>query len=296
MSSIIDSDLSLTVRPLGKSLGAEVQGIDFSKPLSVAARKQIEEAWTQHLVLRFRGMPALSADDLITFSKNFGKLDVRPIGSSDKNPYFEVDKPEITIISNVVVAGKPIGGLGAYEAVWHSDMTYVELPPKASCLYAIEIPPSGGNTYFVNMYEAYETLTDDLKNRITSLSCVHDASRNSAGELRKGFVDIDDPTKTVGAHHPLVRMHPVSKKKCLFLGRRRGAYVSGLSLAESEALLDQLWAHATEPRFMWGQEWQLGDLVMWDNRCAMHRREAFDPSTRRLMLRTQISGEPVLQG
>jgi taurine dioxygenase len=296
MSSIIDSDLLLTVRPLGTSLGAEVRGIDFSKPLTTVTLEQIQLAWTKYLVLRFRGMPTLSADDLITFSKNFGKLDARPIGSSDKNPYFDVDKPEITIISNVVVAGKPIGGLGAYEAVWHSDMTYVDLPPKASCLYAIEIPPTGGNTYFVNMYEAYDSLPTDLKNRLTSLSCVHDASRNSAGELRKGFADINDPTKTVGAVHPLVRVHPVSKKPCLFLGRRRGAFVSGLTLVESEALLNELWAHATAPRFMWSQEWEIGDLVMWDNRCAMHRREAFDPTTRRLMLRTQISGEPVLQG
>ena len=296
MSSIIDSSRSLSVRPLNGSLGAEIRGVDFSRPLTATALKQIQEAWTNHLVLRFRGMPTLSADDLIAFSKNFGKLDARPIGSSDKNPYFEVDKPEITIISNVVVAGKPIGGLGAYEAVWHSDMTYVDLPPKASCLYAIEIPPTGGNTYFVNLYEAYETLSDDLKHRLASLSCIHDASRNSAGELRRGFADINDPTMTVGARHPLVRMHPVSKKRCLFLGRRRGAYVNGLSLADSEALLDQLWAHATAPRFMWSQEWELGDLVMWDNRCAMHRREAFDPSTRRLMLRTQISGEAVLQG
>ncbi|MFZ4711135.1 MAG: TauD/TfdA dioxygenase family protein [Zwartia sp.] len=296
MSSTIDSYVPVSVQPLASALGAEIRGIDFSRPLTDAVRKQIEEAWTKHLVLRFRGMPTLSADDLIAFSKNFGKLDARPIGSSDKNPYFEVDKPEITIISNVVVAGKPIGGLGAYEAVWHSDMTYVDLPPKASCLYAIEIPPTGGNTYFVNMYEAYDTLPIQLKNRIASLSCVHDASRNSAGELRKGFAEINDPIKTVGAVHPLVRVHPASNKRCLFLGRRRGAYVSGLSLVDSEALLDELWAHATEPRFMWSQEWQLGDLVMWDNRCAMHRREAFDPSTRRLMLRTQISGEAVLPG
>lgn len=296
MSSTINSTVQVSVQPLPGALGAEIRGVDFSQPLTDAVHKQIEEAWTKHLVLRFRGMPTLSADDLIAFSKNFGKLDARPIGSSDKNPYFEVDKPEITIISNVVVAGKPIGGLGAYEAVWHSDMTYVDLPPKASCLYAIEIPPTGGNTYFVNMYEAYDTLPIELKNRIKSLSCVHDASRNSAGELRRGFADINDPTKTVGAVHPLVRVHPASNKRCLFLGRRRGAYVSGLSLVDSEALLDELWAHATEPRFMWSQEWQLGDLVMWDNRCAMHRREAFDPSTRRLMLRTQISGEAVLQG
>jgi taurine dioxygenase len=144
------------------------------------------------------------------------------------------------------------------------------------------------------MYEAYETLSPELKEKIKNLSCIHDASRNSAGELRKGFKDIDDPTQTVGARHPLVRLHPVSQRQALFLGRRRGAYIPGLSLAESEDLLNQLWAHVTQPKFSWGQQWQLGDMVLWDNRCTMHRREAFDTSSRRLMLRTQISGEKVL--
>jgi taurine dioxygenase len=285
---------SITITPLGGALGANVEGVDFSTPLNHADREALEQAWTDHLVLRFRGVGKLSADDLIKFSKNFGSLDTRPISTSDTNPYFEVDKPEITIISNVLMDGKPIGGLGSYEAVWHSDMTYVDQPPKGSCLYAVEIPPSGGDTYFANMYEAYETLSPELKEKIKNLSCIHDASRNSAGELRKGFKDIDDPTQTVGARHPLVRLHPVSQRQALFLGRRRGAYIPGLSLSESEDLLNQLWAHVTQPKFSWGQQWQLGDMVLWDNRCTMHRREAFDTSSRRLMLRTQISGEKVL--
>lgn len=294
MNQSVASRQSITITPLGGALGANVEGVDFSTPLSHADREALEQAWTDHLVLRFRGVGKLSADDLIKFSKNFGSLDTRPISTSDTNPYFEVDKPEITIISNVLMDGKPIGGLGSYEAVWHSDMTYVDQPPKGSCLYAVEIPPSGGDTYFANMYEAYETLSPELKEKIKNLSCIHDASRNSAGELRKGFKDIDDPTQTVGARHPLVRLHPVSQRQALFLGRRRGAYIPGLSLSESEDLLNQLWAHVTQPKFSWGQQWQLGDMVLWDNRCTMHRREAFDTSSRRLMLRTQISGEKVL--
>jgi taurine dioxygenase len=294
MNQSVASRQSITITPLGGALGANVEGVDFSTPLNHADREALEQAWTDHLVLRFRGVGKLSADDLIKFSKNFGSLDTRPISTSDTNPYFEVDKPEITIISNVLMDGKPIGGLGSYEAVWHSDMTYVDQPPKGSCLYAVEIPPSGGDTYFANMYEAYETLSPELKEKIKNLSCIHDASRNSAGELRKGFKDIDDPTQTVGARHPLVRLHPVSQRQALFLGRRRGAYIPGLSLSESEDLLNQLWAHVTQPKFSWGQQWQLGDMVLWDNRCTMHRREAFDTSSRRLMLRTQISGEKVL--
>jgi taurine dioxygenase len=294
MNQVAASRHSIKITPLDGALGANVEGVDFSTPLSHADREALEKAWTDHLVLRFRGVGKLSADDLILFSKNFGNLDARPISASERNPYFEVDKPEITIISNVLMDGKPIGGLGSYEAVWHSDMTYVDQPPKGSCLYAVELPPSGGDTYFTNMYEAYETLSPELKEKIKNLFCIHDASRNSAGELRKGFKDIDDPTQTVGARHPLVRLHPVSQRQCLFLGRRRGAYISGLSLSESEDLLNQLWAHVTQPKFSWGQQWQLGDMVLWDNRCTMHRREAFDTSSRRLMLRTQISGEKVL--
>ncbi len=294
MNQVAASRHSIKITPLDGALGANVEGVDFSTPLNDADREALEQAWTDHLVLRFRGVGKLSADDLIMFSKNFGNLDVRPISTSETNPYFDVDKPEITIISNVLMDGKPIGGLGAYEAVWHSDMTYVDQPPKGSCLYAVELPPSGGDTYFTNMYDAYETLSPELKEKIKTLFCIHDASRNSAGELRKGFKDIDDPTQTVGARHPLVRLHPVSQRQSLFLGRRRGAYIPGLSLSESEDLLNQLWSHVTQPKFSWGQKWQLGDMVLWDNRCTMHRREAFDTSSRRLMLRTQISGEKVL--
>jgi taurine dioxygenase len=146
------------------------------------------------------------------------------------------------------------------------------------------------------MYEAYETLPDVLKRAIEGKSCIHDSSRNSAGELRQGFQRTTDVTRTPGAVHPLVRLHPVSKRKALFLGRRPGAYIHGLSIEESENLLNAVWAHATQERFAWYQKWRIGDLVMWDNRCVMHRRDAFDESLRRLMHRTQIVGEPVLAG
>jgi taurine dioxygenase len=196
---------------------------------------------------------------------------------------------EITVISNVQVGGKPMGALGDGEAVWHADMTYNEIPPKGACLLAKEVPPTGGNTHFANMFMAYETLPTDLKKRIQGLSCVHDASRNSAGELRLGFVDNTDPRQTMGAVHPLVIAHAETGLPCLMLGRRRNAYIKGLSLEESEALLDQIWEHATQERFTWTQVWSVGDMVMWDNSCTLHKRDSFDPSTRRLMLRTQIA-------
>jgi taurine dioxygenase len=140
------------------------------------------------------------------------------------------------------------------------------------------------------MYLAYETLDPALRERIRDLRCIHDASRNSAGELRLGFVDNSDPRQTVGASHPLVSVHEGSGRRCLLLGRRRNAYIVGMDLADSEALLDRLWAHATRPELTWTQVWKVGDVMMWDNRCTMHRRDAFDPNSRRLMYRTQIAG------
>lgn len=286
---------TISVESSGAALGADVLRVDLSKPLSETEQQIIKQAWADHLVLRFRGQPKLEIEDLVRFSRNFGDLDKAPPASTQLGDDFKWQHPEITVISNVVSNGKPVGDLGSSEAVWHSDMTYNPKPPMGSALYAMEIPPAGGNTQFANMYQAYETLSSELKERIATLRCVHDASRNSAGGLRKGYADNTDPRETVGATHPLVRVHPVTGRKCLFLGRRRKAYVVGLELQESEDLLNVLWQHATQEKFVWTQVWQLGDLILWDNRCTMHRRDSFDPATRRLLYRTQITGDEVLE-
>lgn len=287
---------AIQVLPTDAALGADVIDVDLTQPLSETEQEIIKQAWADHLVLRFRGQAKLEIDDLVRFSKYFGDLDKAPPASTQLGDDFKWLHPEITVISNVVSNGKPVGDLGSSEAVWHSDMTYNPKPPMGSALYAIEIPPVGGNTQFANMYHAYDTLDPQLKERIASLCCIHDASRNSAGGLRKGYVDNADPRETVGATHPLVRVHPVTGNKCLFLGRRRKAYIVGLELEESEELLNALWAHATQEKFVWTQVWQLGDLILWDNRCTMHRRDSFDPQTRRLLFRTQITGEEVISG
>jgi taurine dioxygenase len=135
---------------------------------------------------------------------------------------------------------------------------------------------------------AYETLPAGLKRRIEGLQAVHDATYNSAGAMRKGYQEVTDPRTAPGARHPLVRAHPESGQKSLFLGRRRNSYIVGFALEESERLLDELWRHATQPGFTWRQQWRAGDVVVWDNRCTLHRRDAFDPAARRLMHRTQI--------
>ncbi len=277
----------IDVRPTGAALAADVEGVDLAGPLSAEALAAIKQAWGDHLVLRFRGQ-RLSDDDLMRFSHQFGELDWAPVAAANDAPE---GREYVMVVSNVVENGVAIGQLGAYEAIWHTDMSYIAEPPMASALYSLEAPPSGGDTGFCNMYRALDTLPADLRRAVEGRVCRHDASRNSAGELRRGFVDAADPSQTVGADHPIIRTHPATGRKALFLGRRRNAYLPGLSLADSEATLDALWAHATRDEFTWYQQWRAGDLILWDNRCVMHRRDAFDPATRRVMHRTQIKGD-----
>jgi taurine dioxygenase len=282
--------MALSIRNLDAPLGAEIAGLDVSKPLPQADIDAIETTWRERLVVVMHDQN-LSDPQLIAFSRNFGELD--PPGPNPYGQPFLKDHPELNVISNVVEDGKPVGNLGDGEAVWHADMTYVDVPPKAAMLHALEVPPpeAGGNTHFANMFAAYESLPADLKKAVEGKVAVHDASRNSAGMLRKGYKDVRDVRETVGARHPLVRTDPKTGRKALFLGRRPNAYVVGLEVAESEALLDALWAHATQPRFAMCHEWKVGDLLMWNNLSVLHRRDPFDPKTRRVMHRSQIKGD-----
>ena len=281
--------MAIAIKNLDAPLGAEIAEIDLSKPLTRDDIDAVEAPWRERLVVVFHGQP-LSDLQLIAFSRNFGELD--PPGPNPYGQPFNKEHPELNVISNVVENGKPIGNLGDGEAVWHADMTYVDVPPKAAILHALEVPPpeAGGNTYFANMFAAYESLPADLKKAVEGKFAVHDASRNSAGMLRKGYKEVTDVRETVGAHHPVVRTDPKTGRKALFLGRRPNAYVLGLGVAESEALLDTLWAHATQPRFAMCHEWRVGDLLMWNNLSVLHRRDPFDPKTRRVMHRSQIKG------
>jgi taurine dioxygenase len=282
--------VAVSIRNLGAPLGAEVGGIDLSKPVARDDVETIEGVWRDRLVVVFHEQK-LTDPQLIAFSKYFGELD--PPGPNPYGEPFNKEHPELNVISNVVEDGKPIGNLGDGEAVWHADMTYVEVPPKAAMLHSLEVPPpeAGGNTYFANMFAAYDTLPAELKTAADGRIAVHDASTNSAGMLRKGYRQVTDVRDVVGARHPLVRTEPTTGRKALFLGRRPNAYVSGLPVPESEALLDALWAHATQPRFAMCHEWRVGDLLMWNNLSVLHRRDPFDPKTRRVMHRSQIKGD-----
>lgn len=273
--------------PTGAALGAEIRGIDL-RHVTPADFTAIHQAWLDHSVLLFRGQ-SLTPDDLIAFSRNFGDLDLAPIQETGRR--FVDGKPELYVVSNVTGAdGEPIGSLGAGEAVWHTDMSYLPQPPKASMLYALEIPPSGGMTFFSSMYAAYDRLPEALKARVQGLKVKHDGTYNSGGYVRAGVTPTDDPREAPGTLHPMVVRHPETGRPGLYLGRRRMAWIEGMGLAESDALLDEIWEHATDDAIAWGNDWQVGDLVLWDNRCTMHRRDPFPADSRRVMHRTQVKG------
>ena len=276
------------VVPTGAAVGAEVRGIDFSA-MDESAFAALKGALDKHLIVLIRDQP-LSDDDLVALGRCFGSLE--PPGTSIIGKPFIDGYPDILVISNLLDnAGVPMGNLGAGEATWHTDMSYREKPISVAILHSLEIPPAGGNTYFVNQYMAYESLPADIKARIDGRTLVHDETYNSAGQIRKGFAEVTDPRQTPGARHPIVRTHPDTGRKCLYLGRRRNGYIVGLPIEESEELLDLLWEHATQERFMWGHVWRTGDTLIWDNRCLLHRRDSFDTNARRMMHRVQIQGE-----
>ncbi len=279
---------TIEVVPSGAALGADIVGLNVRADVNEAIFEQILEAWYEHSVLRFRGQD-LDDDALAEFSQRFGVLDMAPTGRGGTP--FDPSRPEITILSNIVVDGKPAGALGNSELVWHQDMSYNDLPPKASLLYGIEVPEEGGETLFYSLYRAYETLPENLATLIDGLSCKHDATRNSSGELRHGYEESYSNADRPGAIHPLVIRHPGSGRKALYLGRRPNAWIVGLSDAESDQLLDDLWGHIESHDYSWAQLWQRGDLVIWDNRCTLHRRNQLNPSMRRMMHRTQVRDE-----
>jgi taurine dioxygenase len=291
--------MTVEVRPFAAGCGAEITGVDIRESLSTADRDAIRKAWLDNLVLRFRGVAMTDAQHM-AFTRQFGDLEFNPakliemkygVNTQTDGRKAEVP-PEISVISNIVENGKAIGGLGDGEAFWHTDSSFVDVPPAASLLRSLECPPhsAGGSTYFLNCYSGYDDLPAETKKRIDGKTMIHAATHSSGGKAHKGFETVEDVSKVPGAHQPMVRTHPETGKKSLFLGRRINAYVLGLPVAESEELLDELWAHLVQEKYTWRQDWQVGDLIWWDNRCAMHRRDAFDPSARRLMHRTQLKG------
>ena len=279
------------VVPTPAVIGAEVRCGDL-RALDDAGIAALRAAWRDNLVIVVRGQ-TLSDPDLIAFGRRLGELDLAPLAKTGNEKARAHE--EVIVVSNVMEDGKPIGVLRDAEVVWHSDNSYRDVPLSFSALYALEIPPTGGNTGFANMYRALETLPADLRRRIDKLTIKHDMTYNSAGDLRDGFKPVSDVRNAPGPSHPIVRTHAETGYNALYLGRRPNAYIDGLPVEESERLLEELWVHATQPQLTWHHQWKVGDLVMWDNRCVMHYRAPFDGGSRRVMHRIQGKGDKPVQ-
>lgn len=280
------SSQTIRITPINASFVADIEDVDVRR-ITDDQFEQIYQAWLEFGVLRLRGQQ-LDEDELQRFSTRFGPLEEIPLGRMPEHQRQKIRNRYVTQLSNILVDGRPIGGLGNAEASWHSDMTYVPRPPPASVLLGVEIPDQGGDTYFADQNAAYAALSAALRARAEQLTIKHDASHTSIGSLRPGFEPFADPRDAPGAVHPMVISHDETGRRALYLGRREWAYVPGLPLEESEALLDELWAYAARAENVWRQQWAPGDLIIWDNRRVLHRRDAFDPNARRLMKRCQV--------
>ena len=261
----------LNIRPSGAALGAEVVGLDLREALDARMAEEVRQAFLQHSVLLFRGQE-LSKRGQVDFCRLFGEPVPHPTNTRDRDE----DVPEICIIAN----GQPgaVGALGNDEVAYHADLVFLPEPGAVSMLYCLETP-EGGDTWWTSGYAAYQALAAPVQERLRGLRAVY--------RHRRPEYNPPEP-----AAHPLVCTHPESGRRTLFLSPGSARCVQGMADAESAGLLGELSAHAVQERFAWRHRWQPGDLVVWDNRCTLHRRAAFDPAARRYMRRVQTLGVP----
>jgi taurine dioxygenase len=279
------------ILPFDAALGAEIRGLDLRR-LDDEGFRILKRAYLDHLVVLVRDQD-LTDPQLVELAGRFGPLEMPP-SARERSAHHHFDgPPEITVVSNVKVGGTPIGELGDGEVIWHSDYSFREVTAAMRLLYAIEVPPpgAGASTEFCNTYAAYDRLPADLKARVHGPTIKHDTAYDTNRNLRRGAQAVADVRLGRGPDHPIVYTHPETGCNALFLGRRLKHYVNGLELDESEAMLDTLWAHTVQPAHCVAHEWRAGDIVLWDNRCTLHRRGAFDSRSRRIMHAAQTRGQ-----
>lgn len=271
---------AVPIRPLSPALGAEIIGVDLREQLDEDVFRQILDAWHRHLVLLFRDQK-LTEEDQVRFAERFGPL------ARIHTRQFVKTHPAVMLISNIREGGKPIGALPDGEMQFHSDQCHQERPATGSLLYAIEVPSTGGDTLFANAYMAYETLPDAVKRRIEGRKALNAYDYDSASTRRSADISKDVPSCV----HPVVRTHPVTGRKALYVNRLMTRRIEDLPANESDELLTMLFDHQERPAFVYAHVWRPGDLLMWDNRCTLHARTDFSAAERRLMRRVTILGE-----
>ena len=276
--------MPLETRPMGQSFAREIIGLRLWEPQDDPTIDELRALWADHPVLVFRRQ-ALSEDELADFSACFGPLE-RTVRTDWASPV----RPEVSLISNLKDAqARPIGGLGDGEIQWHSDQSYMKEAATGAMLYALELPPEGGTTSWVDLCAAYAGLPAGLKRAIEGKRAVFSYAKRLAGYQGVDQVISEEAKrKTPPVLHPLVHTHPVTGKPALYLDSTTTIGIEGLDDASGDALLDEIYESATRPEFVYRHHWQVGDALLWDNGFTMHRREPFDPSARRLMKRTTM--------
>jgi taurine dioxygenase len=266
-------------------MGAEIEGIDLSLPLDGTNFAVIQAAFHEHKFLRFRGQRLTEAQQ-VAFSRRFGELQIHVL-----DQFRHPQQPEIYVLSNVDQTGRTTGRHpDRGTLVWHSDLSFQRRPALATILYGIEVPGRGGETLFADMVAAYDALPDAMKRRIATVRAIHDLdySRTRAGEPP---MTPRQRAEAPPVDHPLVRTHPDTGRKLLYISHHV-SHMQGMPVDEGRALLEELMAHATQDRFVYRNTWRSGDVVMWDNRCTMHRATEYDAAEeRRVIHRTVVKGD-----
>jgi len=270
---------TFALRPLSPALGAEISGIDLRDPIDAALKGKLLDAWHEHLIILLRDQ-VLDEDAQVRFAETFG-----PPAKITSGRSFSVRHPSVMLISNIRQDGKPIGALPDGEMQFHTDQCHQAVPAKATLLYAIEIPSLGGNTLFANAYAAYATLPADIKARIEGRRALNAYDKDSTQRTAR----YDNAASS--CWHPVVRTHPATGRKALYVNRLMTREIEGLPHAESDALLEKLFDHHEQQQFVYEHVWRPGDLLMWDNRCTLHARTDFPAGERRLLRRVTILGE-----
>ena len=283
------ADTSIAITRLTGAIGAELSGIELTGPDYDNIYPAIYEALLENAVVVLRGQD-LSPEQLVAFSRKFGKLESHVLSQFNMREH-----PEVLLISNVKENGKPIGAINAGQ-YWHSDLSYTKTPTQASLLHAKEVPSYGGDTMFVNMAHAYEDLSPPLQDFLGGLTALHDYT-NAYDTF---FAHIDDRppltdeerAKVPPVVHPVVRTHPDTGRKALYVNPGFTRKIIELEAEESRAILDFLFRHYQQPKYIYRHNWAVGDLVIWDNRCTCHFAVAdYDMTERRHMIRCSVEGD-----
>ena len=268
--------MPITVSRLSEAIGARIEGVDLSRELDAGTFDTIRNALFEHAIIVVPGQ-TLDEDDQERFCRYFGELEMVRSGEATS------DHPAVLMITNVTDSGRPTA-LEDGEMMFHYDQCYYENPALGSTLYAIEVPDEGGNTLFANCRLAYEALDDDWKARLDGLRALHYYDYKRDPTLRPSEINPDAPQWV----HPVVRTHPETGKKAIYVNRLMTLWIEGIDRADSNGILDYLFAHIEKPEFVYEHEWTVGELIMWDNRCSAHARTWFSPDKRRMMRRVTV--------